>query len=778
LRASAAHGMVDEPRVEYPRESKAESMYGREVSLHATSRDMAEVTSAPSPEFQNDHPLSTKADDKLNRAGFAERIAGVLRGLPNGTGLVVGIHGPWGDGKTTVLNLLKGELETEANMAVVEFNPWRFTDEPSMLAGFFRMLAGVIRAKLSTRVEDLAAWIEKIGRYASVVDERIGRTGEAAGAGAEASLEDLRTRLSGALAKADKRIVILVDDIDRLDKDETHTLFRLIKACADFPNVCYVLAFDEAAVAKSIGERYGGGDEASGRAFLEKIIQIPLKLPVTLKEDLRSLCFEQVEKVLSIARVELSREEIVEFVSRFDRGISIRLDTPRAAKRYGNALMFSLPMLKGEVNTVDLMLMEALRAFYTSIYECIRANHTEFSGVESKDRRTENPVPLSVRLLDPIIEEMSPKERDAVRLLLRDLFPRGSRPALGGEHVESWTRSKRVCSPDYCPRYFAYEVSKTDVRDSEIDALLANAESGKEIEVLSTLESFFTEDKARRVIERLRHRESEINPKAVATLCLALASLASHIPNQPNLFSPGGAPSQTGILISHFINRLPPGADRVELAKRVMTAADPLWFGAECLRWLNVTENADKEDLNTLTKDEVNEVGKALVKRIKIRAEAGNPLFNVDIRQEQALLFEWWRIEGRVPVQKHLTAVFQSDPKYIGLFLQAMASRSWGQGDILPRVGGISKATLENLGLVFDLDDLATVIRENLPGDFANPKSFHDSNTPVEQRLAEQFMFHYNNWNKSDGLQLVEMEADTLPVKKDPSGDVADDTEQ
>src|SRR5690606_27273432 len=273
---------------------------------------------------------------------------GVLGELPKGAGLVVGIHGPWGDGKTTVLNMLRADLDADGATATVEFNPWRFTDEPAMLAGFFRVLAGVIRAKLTTKGEDIAGWVEKIGRYASVVDERLGKAGEVAGAKAEASLEDLRSRLSEALAKADKRIVVLVDDVDRLDKHEIHTLFRLIKACADFPNVCYVLAFDDVAVAQSLGERYGAGDEASGRAFLEKIIQVPLKLPVAMKEDLRSLCFEQVFQAISAAGVELTREDKGSFVSGFDRGISIRLDTPRAAKRYVNGLMFTLPMLKGE----------------------------------------------------------------------------------------------------------------------------------------------------------------------------------------------------------------------------------------------------------------------------------------------------------------------------------------------------------------------------------------------------------------------------------------------
>jgi predicted KAP-like P-loop ATPase len=134
----------------------------------------------------------------------------------------------------------------------------------------------------------------------------------------------VRRRLVDVLAEADKRIVVLVDDIDRLDKHESHTLFRLIKACADFPNVCYVLAFDDAAVAKALAERYGAGDELAGRAFLEKIIQISLKLPLAAKEDLRSLCFDQVDSALRAAGVELTREQIGEFVAGFDRGPSVR----------------------------------------------------------------------------------------------------------------------------------------------------------------------------------------------------------------------------------------------------------------------------------------------------------------------------------------------------------------------------------------------------------------------------------------------------------------------
>ncbi len=739
------------------------------------------MTTSPAPEFSNDRPLSSKADDKLNRAAFADRVAGVLRSLSTGTGLVVGLHGPWGDGKTTVLNMLRSDLEGDANMAVVEFNPWRFTDEPSMLAGFFRVLAGVIRAKLTTKGEDIAGWVEKIGRYATVVDDRFGKAGEIAGSKAETSLEDLRTRLSEALAKADKRIVVLVDDIDRLDKHETHTLFRLIKACADFPNVCYVLAFDDVAVAKSLGERYGAGDEASGRAFLEKIIQVPLKLPVAMTEDLRSLCFQQVEHALTAAGVELSKEEVGAFVSGFDRGISIRLDTPRAAKRYGNALMFVLPMLKGEVNTVDLLLLEALRAFYPQVFDTVRSNHCEYSGV-GEDGHSHAPESLPwEQLIKADLDAMSETEAANCTALLKLLFPRlqGTYFDSGGANgwLSRWAAAKRVCSPDYCPRYFTYAVPKSDVRDSEMDALYAKAAKESASEVGKDIVAYFSGSKAKRVIERMRQREESTPPEAAASLCLAIAANAKHIPNPPSLFSFAEPVSQAGILIWHLINRLPAGAARVDLAKRVIAAADPLWFGDECLRWLHVTDDADKADRNTLTKEEVKEVGKALVERIKARAEAGEPLFSIDVSQEQSLLFEWWRVEGREPVQKHLAALFQKDPKNIALFLQAMAPRSWGQEDVLPHVGELDGNQLKNINVIYDLDALAVLIQEHLPGDFADPQWFPDRNKPVEQRLAEQFMFIYNKWKKDGEPPDAAPKGNTSPEADEPIDEIDDDKE-
>jgi hypothetical protein len=724
-------------------------------------------------EFSNDRPLTSKEDDRLNRAAFAKRVASVLLGLPKGSGLIVGIHGPWGDGKTTVLNFVRAELNSSDTVAVT-FNPWRFTDEPAMLSGFFGLLAGTIRTKLTTKGEDIAGWIEKVGRYAACVDDRLGRAADIAAAKVELGLEDLRDRLCGALAKADQRIVILIDDIDRLDKEETHTLFRLIKACADFPNVSYVLAFDDAAVAKALGERYGAGDEGSGRAFLEKIIQVPLKLPLAAKEDLRVLCFEQVDRALEAAGIELTREQLGEFVSGFDRGVSVRLSTPRAAKRYGNGLMFALPMLRDETNPADLLLVEALRAFFPDVYDIVRDNHTEFSGVERDRRGRAEGGPRSADLLKPLIDSMPKPYVTAVQALLVDLFPRLSgvygRGNYGDDWLSRWSRERRISSPEYCARYFTYAVPRNDVPDATIVGLLDASARREEPSIEACVTAHLVGPRARRFIEKLRAIETTLDPASAKVLAVIIAKLAKNIPNPSALFSFAEPPSQAAILISHLLSRVPDRTERLSSAKQVIQVADPLWFGAECVRWLYVTDKPEKQDSNALTQQETMEVRKVLVERIKARAAAGDPLFDPDLPQEESLLFEWWRAEGRGPVQAHLIGVFEKEPRQIARFLQSLAPRAWGEGDVLPRVGDIGANQLKSMKAIIDLDTMAECIRKHCPGSFDSPQWSPAGNRPMERRLAEQFMFVYNSWIK-DGEPP---DASGVSHKEEPTGELDD----
>ena len=139
-----------------------------------------------------------------------------------------------------------------------------------------------------------------------------------------------------------------------------------------------------------------------------------------------------------------------------------------------------------------------------------------------------------------------------------------------------------------------------------------------------------------------------------------------------------------------------------------------------------------------------------LVDRIKSHAVAGAPLFDPDLPQEDSLLFEWWRAEGRDPVQAHLVGVFTKDPKQVARFLQSQAPLAWNGGDVMPHVSELGADQLKSMNLIIDLDTMAEWIRNHCPGDFDNPEWFSDDAKPLEQRLAEQFVYVYNKWKKDD----------------------------
>ena len=139
----------------------------------------------------------------------------------------------------------------------------------------------------------------------------------------------------------------------------------------------YLLAFDDTVIAAALAQRYGEGNLQAGRDYLEKIIQIPLRLPVASEMSLRKFYFTALNEVLADTGVNLVKEDARLFGSEFANGFQLALTTPRMALRYANVLRFSLPVVKDEVNIVDFMLLEAVRLFYPNLQRLIRQRGSE-----------------------------------------------------------------------------------------------------------------------------------------------------------------------------------------------------------------------------------------------------------------------------------------------------------------------------------------------------------------------------------------------------------------
>lgn len=54
----------------------------------------------------------------------------------------------------------------------------------------------------------------------------------------------MKKTISSKMSERKDKIVVFIDDLDRLDKEEIRMVMKLVRSVADFPNIIYVLCFD------------------------------------------------------------------------------------------------------------------------------------------------------------------------------------------------------------------------------------------------------------------------------------------------------------------------------------------------------------------------------------------------------------------------------------------------------------------------------------------------------------------------------------------------------
>jgi len=216
-----------------------------------------------------DRPSIDPKDDLFGHAPFARSLADSICRYPGSDGLVLALYGPWGSGKSTVLgyvgHYIKQQPEDDRPV-VVPFNPWWFSGQENLARAFLGQLQAILLnksdkfKKLGYLLSDFAEGVCELIDLSGVTGGRAGRLGKLVGKLTKRKPKDvpaLKSEISEILEKAKKRILVVIDDIDRLTPDETRQLFTVIKALADFPNVVYLLAFDRNVAAQAIEQQSG-----------------------------------------------------------------------------------------------------------------------------------------------------------------------------------------------------------------------------------------------------------------------------------------------------------------------------------------------------------------------------------------------------------------------------------------------------------------------------------------------------------------------------------------
>lgn len=343
-------------------------------------------------------------------------------------------------------------------MQVVKFNPWFFSGTDQLMRFFFDELAAQLREerglkdKLKSTGRSLA---ERLGRYSSALSPLKfipgasavleGTSAVAEGASKllgeeETSVHHQRTEITALLADLPGRIVVFVDDIDRLERQEIRDLFRLVRLTGSFPNIVYFLCFDRTVVETALTD-----GAVEGSAYLEKIVKVAVDVPPLPTQALTPIIGEGLAQVLEgVETGPFDRERWSDVLVQL---ILPMFATIRDVKRYLASVSLAARSAGSEVALVDVLALEALRVRYPAAHDLLTDAVDLLTGTTSiYGRRGTEPLPREQTFVDEFTRLSNGRASTVIRLL----FPAAERLVgganYGPEWGRVWERERRVAS--------------------------------------------------------------------------------------------------------------------------------------------------------------------------------------------------------------------------------------------------------------------------------------------------------------------------------------------
>lgn len=357
-----------------------------------------------------DTPIKAREQDLIGRIPFTERLADILKSSAGPESLVIGLYGPWGSGKTSVINLVENALsrkedDGKADVSVVRFEPWNYLSAEQLLAQFLKEVGGALDkdahgrrtlfSKLrGKRPEVLNAFAE----YSEALMITAGAAASSAGAplagvavpafgnrlaskmkksaDRAASVSAKKQRLEEELLKFDGRVVVIIDDIDRLPNDQVRMVFQLVASLAKLPKINYLLSFDEEVVTRALSEV----QKCDGAEYLEKVVQVPVRLPSISSGDLERILLKDINaifKAFAYRREDLDDKRWNGVCLTF---LYNRFFTIREVRRFTNALKAKLSILPRFCCFEDVVALTVLELKVPKLVDSVRAHKDLLCG--------------------------------------------------------------------------------------------------------------------------------------------------------------------------------------------------------------------------------------------------------------------------------------------------------------------------------------------------------------------------------------------------------------
>ena len=403
-----------------------------------------------------DTPIRYVEDDHLGYSDYAKAVAKFMNDTDcSQSSFSIGIEGVWGQGKTSFVNLLKSELK-EYGYIIVDFNARASANCNEIQEDFLASL----RNSLSNYYVGISGVIKKYGKALQVTEE-YNPALKFFQIDSWPNLSSSWESLDKAIKNTGRRVVICLDDLDRLTGEEIMEVCKVVDKNGSFPNVFYIVSYDKVYVQNILGSYL---ELEKTDDFLDKYINIEFSLPKKVYLVLLGELLKYFEDSINKKEfVNVSIDAIRQFFARNAKIIEPRLSTMRDVKRFYNQFRFDYQPVQNDVRFEDYFFLELIKYRYKEEYEKLRCGDYTSKGANMFDKEINYKKELIyLNCLDE--KDDNPQCWD---ILLR-LFPLAKNKTYSDDWYQS--RWNRICNVLFYDIYF-YQQSEGVIYNKDLQGL-------------------------------------------------------------------------------------------------------------------------------------------------------------------------------------------------------------------------------------------------------------------------------------------------------------------
>lgn len=714
--------------------------------------------------YSTDRPIDTEEQDLLGRAHFSNQLGKAIYEYNGKDGLVIGLFGKWGTGKTSVINMAANEINKlaegdENKPMIMRFAPWNYSDKDNLISLFFQSLKNKIdiqgNEELKKRVGkalndysgafDAFSLVPVVGSSVAAVLKTLAQV-QGTNLMQIANLDETREILEEQLIKANNKIIIVIDDIDRLTNYQIRDVFQLVKQVADFPNVIYILSMDREVVRSALTEVHN----IDGNEYLEKIIQVPFELPELKKSKLNNIFFSKLNHVINDLPGKVMWDE--NYLNNvFNNCVDPYINTLRDINRLINTFQFRYGMLYHETSLEDMLGITTIEVLEPELYRWICNNKEAVCGgfmheflLNSRDKSDYR------NLYYNEFERLGIKPDLAISCI-STMFPVFARDVNEFQYNYKTTsdiRGKmRVAHEERFELYFMFDLDDVKVSRNIINACIYRLDKDNLTKVIKEING---QGNIIYFIEEMRSLADNIPYKRLDLIASVMLNLQGEFKgeNTRNIFTIS-AGLNSEYLVYDIIKRIKTEEEKYKIIRSAVENANEIGLGAMAkiinrieLAYGRLAGKSEKLDEQIISLAHLEELEKIYVDKIQVVADSKLILDINDFN----IVFYLWKCFDKDGAEKHLQKLFKNELNKLK-FICALANR-WNGSD--------------GSGWSFSSRDYSKYISKdevyNLIQNF--DKSKLDGLTEIEQIKLASFALNYNQHemdhiNEREALKLV-----------------------